>query len=70
MIQVSDKRLAILFEVTKEGTNPVEITCRADYEVSCGDCGQSTQRSKEGIMLTQAQKSGIRSLAQLIVAQL
>lgn len=67
---ISERRLAIVLELTKDGTNPVGVTCRADYEISCSDCGQATQKSKTDIVLTPTQKSAIITLGQAILTQL
>jgi len=67
---ISERRLAIVLELTKDGAKPIEVTCRADYEISCPDCGQATQKSKVDIVLTPTQKSGIITLGQAILTQL
>ena len=55
---VQDERLVYIVTLTKEGSNPVEVSCRGDYEVSSDDLLVS--RSKE-ISLTAPQKNQLKS---------
>ncbi len=64
MKEVGDKSLTLIIELTKEGANPMEVTCRADYEVTSDGVRES--RSLE-VELTASQETSIKSFAQQVV---
>lgn len=56
---VKEERLAIVLELTRSGgTGPVEVSCRADYEVSSDDLTES--RNFEPT-LSKAQKTTVKN---------
>ena len=71
MKQVKEERLAIIIELTREGgIGSVEVTCRADYEVACGDCGQETNKTKNPLELTAVQETAIKNFGAEILQQI
>jgi len=63
---ISERRLTYIVTLTKEGTNPVSVSVRGDYEIDCGDCGQTTSKSKD-ISLTATQKTQLISFGKNVV---
>ncbi len=64
---VQDRRLALIVELTKSGGSPIEVQCRADYEVTAE--GLSENRSLN-IDLTTPQKNTLKGFATLVVNQI
>lgn len=66
--QVKEERLAIVLELTREDrTAPVEVRCRADYEVKSEDLVVKRHFSPE---LTTAQEKAVKSFGANVLAQI
>lgn len=63
---ISSRRLVYIVTLTKEGANPIEVSCRGDYEKDCGTCGEITNKSKD-IALTTTQKTQLRNFGTSVV---
>ncbi len=66
---VNEQRMAIVLELTKQGANPIQVTCRADYEKSCTNCGEVKSKSVI-VTLTPAQETAIKNFATQVKAVL
>ena len=67
---VQDRRLALVIELTKEGTDPIEVSCRADYVVSCSNCGEEIQKSMTEVELTPTQETAIKGFANQVLQKI
>ncbi|KKK86221.1 hypothetical protein LCGC14_2765390 [marine sediment metagenome] len=67
MKKVQDKRLALIIELTKSTGSPIEVTCRADYEVTSEGL---TENRSLNVELTGAQKSALKSFGLNVVNQI
>lgn len=63
---ISERRLVYLVTLSKEGSDPVEVSVRADYEVDCGSCGNTTNKSAN-IELTEQQKTQLINFGKNVV---
>lgn len=64
---VREERLALVIVLTREsGVGPVEVSCRADYEVASDDL--TVTRSME-IPLTSARKTSLRTFGAFVLAE-
>jgi len=63
---ISERRLTYIVNLTKEGSNPIEVSVRGDYEVDCGSCGETTAKAKD-ITLTATQKTQLISFGKNVV---
>lgn len=63
---VKEERLALVITLSREGgTGPVEVSGRADYDLTCDDflnSGESVSRSHE-LNLTPTQENAIKTFA-------
>ena len=57
---ISSRELIYVVTLTKEGANPIEVSCQAEYMTDCGTCGETTSKSK-GITLTAQQKTQLQT---------
>ncbi len=65
--RVESRNITLVIELRKDGTNPIEVTCRADYEVSSDDL--TVNRSFQPT-LTLTQKNAIKTFGVNIVSQI
>lgn len=63
---ISSRRLVYIVTLTKEGSDPIEVSCRGDYKTECGGCGESVNKSKE-ISLTAVQKTQLINFGTQVV---
>ncbi len=67
MKKVQDRRLSLVINLTKEGNDPIEVGCRADYEVSSD--GLTVNRSFI-VPLTSSQRTQLKNFGVNVVAQI
>ena len=63
---ISSKRLVYIVTLTKEGSDPIEVSVRGDYEKECGTCGETVNKSKD-ISLTSTQENELKSFGVNVV---
>ena len=58
---VLDQSFKLTVELTKEGSNPIEIAqCVGDYQVSCSICGHTIGKNKN-ITMTEQEKNQLKN---------
>lgn len=68
MKQVKEERLAIILNLTREGgIEPVQISCRADYEVTAEGL---TEHRAYSYQLSDSEEKTVKAFAAAILAQI
>lgn len=63
---ISERRLVYVVSLIKEGAEPIEVSCRGEYEEDCGTCKRTTALSKE-ITLTGVHKTQLLNFGKNVV---
>ena len=68
MKAISDKKMVLIIELTKEGTDPIEVSARADYTASSE--GLELTRSLTNLEITTSEAQVIKSFGQKALQQI